>query len=157
MYQLEVQTVFSAAHALEIAGVREPIHGHDWHVTVWIEGANLDRDGMLVDFHAIVHDLEEIVGPWKNRFLNEVSPFDRVNPSAERVAERIWGLLSERLERRCSEGPKNVAGGGGSRPSGGDGRVRVARVRVTEAVGCAAVYVASGGPGIGGEEVGERA
>lgn len=155
MYQVEVQTVFSAAHALLIAGQREPIHGHDWHVTVWIEGQSVDRDGMLVDFHAIVHDLEEIVKPWRNRFLNEVPPFDVLNPSAERVAETIWGLLSERLERRCREGPKySGAGAGegsggsggsgvGSRPSGA-GAVRVAQVRVTEAVGCAAVYRASG-------------
>jgi 6-pyruvoyltetrahydropterin/6-carboxytetrahydropterin synthase len=152
MYQLEVQTVFSAAHALLIAGQREPIHGHDWHVTAWIEGQSLDHDGMLIDFHAIVHDLEEIVKPWRNRFLNEVSPFDVLNPSAERVAETIWRLLSERLERRCREGPKYSGvgegegvggGGGGSRPSGA-GSARVVKVRVTEAVGCAAVYRASG-------------
>ena len=50
MYHLTIETVFSAAHALSINGVRETVHGHDWRVTATIEGSVLDKDGLLCDF-----------------------------------------------------------------------------------------------------------
>ena len=47
MHAITVEADFSAAHALSIAGIREPIHGHDWHVTARLEGPTLDDDGLL--------------------------------------------------------------------------------------------------------------
>ncbi|MGQ0626717.1 MAG: 6-pyruvoyl trahydropterin synthase family protein [Phycisphaerales bacterium] len=133
MFRLTVESVFSAAHALVIRGVREAIHGHDWRVTVTVEGPELDEDGLLCDFHAVQADLEDVVRPFKNANLNEVSPFRpgsggrSVNPSAEEVARHIACELSGRHQTRMAREPKH----GGS---------RVVSVRVTEAVGCAAVY-----------------
>ncbi|HBS28686.1 MAG TPA: 6-carboxytetrahydropterin synthase QueD, partial [Phycisphaerales bacterium] len=73
----------------------EPLHGHDWRVTVTVAGETLDDDGLLCDFHTIEEALEDIVRPFHNRNLNEVAPFDRLNPSAELVAKHI----AERLSR----------------------------------------------------------
>ena len=119
VYELSIETTFSAAHAIEIRGVREPVHGHDWRVTAVVEGPNLDQDGLLCDFHDVESKLREIVGPFHNRSLNEVPPFTSRNPSAEHVARHIADELAEEL------------------PAG----VRVQRVRVTEAVGCAATFI----------------
>lgn len=130
MYALEVNATFSAAHAIVIRGERERLHGHDWNVTATIEGAEVDADGLLVDFHAVERALREIVAPFHNANLNETPPFDRVNPTAEWVARHIAESLQSRLE----------SGGGESPKIPGTGRARVASVRVTEAVGCAATY-----------------
>jgi len=119
MYVLTVESVFSAAHAIVIRGEREAVHGHDWRVTVSIEGERLDEDGLLCDFHGVEGALREITGRFHNRNLNETEPFDRVNPTAENVA-RVIGESMARVEL----------------PDG----VRVAGVRVTEAVGCAAEW-----------------
>lgn len=121
MFELTVQTVFSAAHAIVIAGEREAVHGHDWHVTACLEGGDLDDDGLLVDFHAVEASLAEIIRPFRNASLNTTPPFDRVNPTAEEVARYIGVSLD-----------RSVRGLGG--------RARVAWVRVTEAPGCAATY-----------------
>lgn len=115
---LTLETVFSAAHAILLQGEREPLHGHDWRVTVRIGGERLDPEGLLVDFHKVQHDLREIVEPWHNRSLNEVEPFDRINATAELVAQTIGERLAKTL-------PEDV---------------RLVSVRVTEAVGCAAEY-----------------
>jgi 6-pyruvoyltetrahydropterin/6-carboxytetrahydropterin synthase len=142
VFHLELSTTFSAAHALRIASEREPLHGHDWHVTATISGPDLDADGLLVDFHAIMHDLESIVRPFHNRNLNEVPPFVTLNPSAELVARHIGVELAARLAARLS-GPDQTAGS--DHPKQGAGRTAVvSRVRVTEAVGCAAVWTAPG-------------
>ncbi|MEO0511425.1 MAG: 6-carboxytetrahydropterin synthase [Planctomycetota bacterium] len=120
-YRLEVEHVFSAAHALSIAGAREPLHGHDWRVTATIAGDTLDDDGLLADFHSVHGFLAEICEPFNNNTLNDVAPFDETNPSAENVAEYIAAELAGQLEEIAEH-------------------CRVAAVRVTEAPGCAASY-----------------
>ncbi len=118
-----------------MAGVREPVHGHDWHVTAMIEGPTLDPDGLLVDFHWLQAELSAIIGPFHNHNLNEVEPFrSGLNPTAEHVARFIGESLSDRLATWSQNLPK-------SQSPGLPRSLRVARVRVTEAVGCAAAYV----------------
>lgn len=118
MYELSVEAEFCAAHALLIGGRREPLHGHNWRVTVTVAGPALDADGLLVDFHAVERSLAGLLRPFRDRNLNEVEPFIAINPSAEHVARHIGAEIARTL------------------PPG----VRLAGVRVTEAVGCAAVY-----------------
>lgn len=125
MHHLTIHAVFSAAHAIVIKGQREPLHGHNWRVTAVVEGPRLDEDGLLVDFHALQRDLAHIAAPFHNRNLNDVSPFDRVNPTAERVAEHIATELTRRLSADHAAAARGV---------------RVRCVGVTEAEGCEATY-----------------
>lgn len=122
MFEITVQTEFSAAHALTIAGKREPVHGHNWQVTVCIAGETLDGDGLLCDFHTLEETLGQVIDPFRNANLNTTPPFDRENPTAENVAKYIGTQLSSRLDA-------------GLAPHAG-----IAWVRVTEATGCAARY-----------------
>jgi len=118
-----------------MAGTVEPLHGHDWHITAVIEGPDLDSDGLLVDFHWLQAQLAAILAPFQNQNLNGVEPFlFGVNPTAELVARHIGHSLSGRLATWSQNQPKDQRSGA-PRP------LRIARVRVTEAVGCAATYV----------------
>lgn len=118
MYELTIESRFSAAHALTIAGQREPTHGHDFHVTVTVGGEALDGDGLLCDFHTLEEALVLITGRLHTRNLNETAPFDRINPTAELLARHIADELAPMLV----------------------GDLRLVSVRVTEAPGCAAIY-----------------
>ncbi len=146
MFRIEVSGAFSAAHAILIAGRRETLHGHDWHVTAVIEGAELDEDGLLVDFHAVESALAGLCARFHNGNLNEIPPFDRVNPTAERVAEFLANELAQSLHA-SSVSPSGFEAQrvfGRKTSSGleiGGGRSRVVSVRVTEAVGCAATCI----------------
>lgn len=131
-FEITVEASFSAAHAIVLGGQLEPLHGHDWHVTVTIAGTKLDREGLLCDFHAVERALAQIVHPWHNQNLNERLPFadtqtkakhPALNPTAEHVAMTIGSDLKHRLEG--PDGPLQ-------------GRAWVVSVRVTEAPGCAA-------------------
>jgi 6-pyruvoyltetrahydropterin/6-carboxytetrahydropterin synthase len=122
MYELEIRRRFSAAHAISMRGVREPVHGHDWEVTVTVGGDRLDGDGLLCDFHDLEGRIDAIVRPMDSRHLNETPPFDRINPTAEHVAKFIADTLGPQV------------------PEG----VRVLSVRVTEAPGCAARFMPRG-------------
>jgi 6-pyruvoyltetrahydropterin/6-carboxytetrahydropterin synthase len=118
MFELSVETEFCAAHALVIDGQREPVHGHNWHVTVTVEGPKLDPDGLLIDFHALETLVAEILTPFHNRDLNATPPFDRLNPSAENVAQHIGLRIAADLPTL----------------------VKLVSVRVTEAPKCSVVY-----------------
>lgn len=120
MYAIEVTTEFCAAHQLRLAdGGVEPLHGHNWRVTVRVESRNLDALETVMDFHALQSMLEKIVRPWANGNLNDLPPFDRQwNPSAERIAEYIGQELAKQIA----------------------GTVRLGEVRITEAPGCEAIY-----------------
>ncbi|MEM0983506.1 MAG: 6-carboxytetrahydropterin synthase [Planctomycetota bacterium] len=118
MFSITVEHEFCAGHAIVIAGAREPMHGHNFRVTAEIRGTGLDGDGLLCDFHTIEDRLRKTCAPFENDSLNEVAPFDRLNPTAEHLA---WHVL-ETLKAKVSL------------PEG----AQVFRVSVTEAPGCVA-------------------
>lgn len=97
MFELTVERSFSAAHAIRIGGQLEPVHGHNWTVRATIAGRQLDRDGLLVDFHKVERALDRILHPFHNHSLNEVAPFDALNPTAEHVAREIGQALARTL------------------------------------------------------------
>ncbi len=119
-FAIEVQAVFCASHQLRLAGgALEPLHGHNWHVTVTVESAVLDAVETVMDFHVLEQALEKIIGPWRNQHLNILPPFDgSINPSAERVCQQIALALQPHVANPA----------------------RLTQVRVTEAPGCAAIW-----------------
>ncbi len=119
MYLIRIERTFCAAHSLEVNGVREPVHGHNWHVVATVAGSSLDSDGLLVDFHAVERALGAVVGRFDNHNLNQSPPFDRINPTAELVAQYVAVSLAPSL------------------PAG----VRVQSVSISEAPGCTATYI----------------
>ncbi len=127
MFAIEVQSTFSAAHALRLPnGAIEPLHGHDFHVTVKIAAAELDALETVVDFHEVETALRSILAPWRNRNLNDLEPFrSKVNPSAERIAEQIGKQLSAELLTAGQPNPR---------------RLRLLEVRITEAPNCLAIW-----------------
>ncbi len=96
LYALTVRTTFAAAHHLRgYQGNCERLHGHNWQVEVTVESGTLDSRGMAVDFRAIKGALGETLSGFDHRFLNEVPPFDDLNPSSENLARHIF----EEMER----------------------------------------------------------
>ena len=95
MFEVAVEQSFASAHALRnYKGRCENVHGHNWKVRVVIEGEKLDATGMLVDFLDVKSFMGEILDRIDHQFLNEVPPFDSINPSAENIAEYFYQQLT---------------------------------------------------------------
>lgn len=98
MFEVAVEQSFASAHALRnYKGRCENVHGHNWKVRVVIEGEKLDATGMLVDFLDVKSLLGEILDRIDHQFLNEIPPFDVINPSAENIAEYFYQQMTGRL------------------------------------------------------------
>ncbi len=98
MYRISVEDHFDAAHYLRDYGGRcENLHGHRFKVVASITAERLDSTGLAYDFTKMKKHLKEVLASFDHVCLNEVPPFDRVNPSSENIAVAIFDRLKERL------------------------------------------------------------
>jgi 6-pyruvoyltetrahydropterin/6-carboxytetrahydropterin synthase len=98
MFEIAVEQGFASAHALRnYKGRCENTHGHNWRVEVVMEGERLDDTGLLVDFLDVKRMMAQIIDRIDHQFLNELEPFDTVNPSAENIAQYFYQQMNEGL------------------------------------------------------------
>lgn len=110
-----VRDSFPAAHRIRIdgAGTREPVHVHHWRVEACFRAA-----GDAGAAQRALQALRRWVRRHRGRSLNDVAPYDVINPTAEEVARAVATELSAELH------------------------LPLVRVTVGEAAGFSAVYVA---------------
>ncbi len=90
MFEICVEHTFAAGHALRnYHGKCENVHGHNYRVQVAIEGPELDENGLLHDFADLKKRLRATSEYLDHQFINDLKPFDLVNPSAENIARFI--------------------------------------------------------------------
>ena len=100
MYSVTVEGDFSAAHNLRnYKGKCEKLHGHNYKVRLTVEGASLDKSGMLVDFTDLKNILESVLSKFDHGYLNEILPFDKINPTAENIAEQISKQIQFKIKK----------------------------------------------------------
>ncbi len=99
MYQISVEEHFDAAHALRgYRGKCEALHGHRFQVVVRVRASRLDDIGLAYDFTELKAKLRAILERFDHSCLNDVMPFDKINPSSENIAATIYGEMKARLE-----------------------------------------------------------
>ena len=117
-YTVRIEARFESAHFLRsYRGIVEPLHGHSYKAEAVITGRDggLDADDLAVDFVASRDALATLAARLDYKCINDVPPFDRLNPSAENIARWFHEELSAALagDRVISvtifEGPFNSA------------------------------------------------
>jgi 6-pyruvoyltetrahydropterin/6-carboxytetrahydropterin synthase len=97
-YTLKVVTDFAAAHTLrDYPGACSRMHGHNWKVEVEVSASQLDDIGMAIDFKHIKRAAREVGGELDHRYLNEIPPFDQVNPTAENIAAWLYKGIGDKI------------------------------------------------------------
>jgi len=98
MYHISVEQHFDAAHFLRgYHGKCEALHGHRFGVVIKIESPGLNKIGIAYDFTELKQHLGDILSRFDHTCLNDVSPFDKINPSSENVASTIYNELKPKL------------------------------------------------------------
>lgn len=96
-FSVRVEARFEAAHFLrEYRGISEPLHGHSYKVEADLaaHGGGVDADAIAVDFVSAKRKLEALAKRLDYGCINDVAPFDKINPSAENIAEWFWREMS---------------------------------------------------------------
>ena len=98
MFEVSVEKTFAAGHALRnYHGKCENVHGHNYRVLVTIQGQELDSIGLLVDFVEVKKLMSQVIDRLDHQFINDVEPFDILNPSAENMAKYFYDEISTGL------------------------------------------------------------
>ena len=99
MFELMIETLFSAAHQLRgYKGECEKLHGHNWKVQVYVLAEKLNEIDISIDFHTLKELAQEVIAPLDHGMLNEIFPFTEKNPSSENIAKWIFDSLKKRLD-----------------------------------------------------------
>jgi 6-pyruvoyltetrahydropterin/6-carboxytetrahydropterin synthase len=117
-FTVRVSARFEAAHYLrEYRGISEPLHGHSYKVEADLaaDGGGVDADAIAVDFVSARRKLEVLAKTLDYGCINDVPPFDRINPSAENIAQWFAGALAAAIAKENAivravtiwEGPVN--------------------------------------------------
>ncbi len=97
-YTLKIVEDFASAHTLrDYPGDCNRMHGHNWKIEVEVMAEQLDALGMGVDFKVIKSATRSLAKQLDHRYLNDIEPFNKVNPTAENIAAFFYQGLSKTL------------------------------------------------------------
>jgi len=100
MYRLSIDKTISAAHYLrDYEGPCARIHGHNWKVRVQVAATQLDKTGIVIDFDELEKITWQIIGRFDHQNLNEVHPFDNLNPTAENIVKYFYDQIRSVLPK----------------------------------------------------------
>jgi 6-pyruvoyltetrahydropterin/6-carboxytetrahydropterin synthase len=91
MYEVTVEGGFSSGHYLRnYKGKCENPHGHNYKVRITLRGESLDKAGLLLDFRDLKQVMRPVIDRIDHQMLNDLKPFDAINPSAENLAKFFY-------------------------------------------------------------------
>lgn len=91
MYEIKAQLYFSAAHhLLNYDGECENQHGHNWLVEAYVQGTELDKSNILIDYKILKKYLKDVLNLLDHKDINELEDFKGVSPSSETLAKYIY-------------------------------------------------------------------
>ncbi|MBQ3641437.1 6-carboxytetrahydropterin synthase QueD [bacterium] len=91
MYELKVESSFSAAHhLLNYNGECENQHGHNWKTEVYIRGSELDKSNLLIDFKMLKKELNKVLDTLDHKDINTLEVFKGISPSSETLSRYIY-------------------------------------------------------------------
>ncbi len=105
MYYISKTMEIAGCHQLRLSyeSKCENLHGHNWLVTIYSKSAELNRDGMGIDFTQVK---EKIHGFLDHGNFNELFTF---NPTAENIARWICDQIPQCYRVEVQESAGNVA------------------------------------------------
>jgi len=81
-------------HSVIMNGVMGVIHSHTWEIAMGIAMAN---NGMI-RFSEIEEKINALLDKYQDKYINEIMPFDVINPTLENVCEYFFRQISRTIQ-----------------------------------------------------------
>ncbi len=99
-YTLGISGHFDSAHFLKnYNGACANLHGHTWKVDILVSSEKLDEIGMAIDFKILKKMLNTILDKYDHHLINDIKPFDNINPTAENLSREIYIELKSKISK----------------------------------------------------------
>lgn len=79
----------TARHFVEFNAAKSEIHPHTWEIVLYFR----IRDGAALKFNEVEKIIESYFDQYEGKLLNDVAPFDRINPSMENIGQVFFEQL----------------------------------------------------------------
>jgi 6-pyruvoyltetrahydropterin/6-carboxytetrahydropterin synthase len=100
-YTLKIITDFASAHTLcDYPGACSRLHGHNWKVEAEVVATELNNTGIAIDFKEIKSAAREIAARLDHYYLNDLEPFQQINPTAENIAQYFYQELAKKINSK---------------------------------------------------------
>ena len=126
LYTIRTKAQFESAHSIRQyiedphnpnTYLDEDIHGHTWIIEAFASSHYIEeRTGFALDFLVLKKTVDDLANKFDHKFLNEIEPFTKINPSTENIAKYIYTEVAKvipegsKLDKvRVFEGPNNYA------------------------------------------------
>jgi 6-pyruvoyltetrahydropterin/6-carboxytetrahydropterin synthase len=99
MYSLSLRRDFIASHYLVGGdwGPENDPHAHPYRVEICLSAAQLDQHGYLIDLEVLEQIIDACVDAYRDRLLNDLPEFDKINPSIEHFCRRFFERFTTAL------------------------------------------------------------
>ncbi len=99
-YTIGISDHFDSAHFLKnYPGACSNLHGHTWKVDILISCKELDKIGMSIDFKILKKILKNILSKYDHHLINDIEPFNNINPTAENLSREIYIQLKSQIKK----------------------------------------------------------
>ena len=85
----------NATHGISIDNSTRKIHPHTWEVLIEIS----IESGMFTPFSQIENKVQQYLDSYEGTILNEVKPFDVIEPTLENMGKVMWNEISDMLKK----------------------------------------------------------
>ncbi len=93
--QYKYKFYLNANHSILIDGVMGQVHPHTWEIVIEVikvvEG--------FVQFSFVEKAIEELLSKYQDKYINEIEPFDEINPTLENISEYFKEAIKQELKR----------------------------------------------------------
>jgi 6-pyruvoyltetrahydropterin/6-carboxytetrahydropterin synthase len=104
MFVVSVQAHYDSAHFLRnYKGKCENLHGHRYVVEVALTSNELNQAGLAFDFVDVKRHTRELADWLDHQNINDLPPFDEIEPSAENQAKFFFDELKQRLPEAMAD------------------------------------------------------
>lgn len=83
----------SAVKLYHYSGSCANVHGHTYRVAVTFHNNDQSSD-MVVDYYDAKTWVEKVIALLDHKFINEIKPFDELNPTTENIAQWLHQEIS---------------------------------------------------------------
>jgi 6-pyruvoyltetrahydropterin/6-carboxytetrahydropterin synthase len=93
--QYKFKFYLNTRHAVYKKGVLGEVHPHTWELTINV----MKNREETIRFHELEKRIEEFLDKYQDKVLNDVEPFDVINPTLENCCEYFREQLTHILNR----------------------------------------------------------
>ncbi len=93
--QYKYKFYLNANHSIMIGDKMGQVHPHTWEIMIDI--VKIIEE--FVPFSVVEKTIDIVLSPYQDKYINEIEPFDELNPTLENISEYFKNRIAEQLKQ----------------------------------------------------------